>query len=193
MGIERVRVRMDSTRRHLPCRLTSSANDDLDFDKERLQRESQDLDNIIRGRRGISLEAVEREWRAELMRMMEEDGERLCAEAYGGYLEKGLGGMFVNVDVSMSNNQAGHSLERKALGVFRSLDEVVVERSDRVLPDDHIEIIRRCQEYNPETGFVVVFGHQGLVGVQIFRPSQPPRKVYEAFRSIGSEQGEWLE
>ncbi|CAM9905057.1 unnamed protein product [Discosporangium mesarthrocarpum] len=135
--------------------LHCASEDDLDnIDFDRAQREANDLDEMIRGRRGITVEAVEREWKNELSRIMEESGERVCAEAYRGYLGKGRGAINVNVDVSMSNNREGHS----GVGlqaVYCSLEEVVMGRSARIRTADQMQIIQRCQEYDPEVGCVL--------------------------------------
>lgn len=43
------------------------------------------------------MELVEREWKEALETTIEEEGERLCAEAYEGFKTKGRGGIFVSV------------------------------------------------------------------------------------------------
>lgn len=69
----------------------------MDYDDEDAARqEAQQLEDMIRGRRGIVLEAVEREWRAEMLKTVEEEGERLCDEAYEGFSTRGRGAIFVS-------------------------------------------------------------------------------------------------
>lgn len=55
----------------------------------------------------------------------------------------------VNVDMGLSSSNKGHS-GAACHAVFRSLEEVVVERSSRVDPSDQMQIIQRCQEYDPD-------------------------------------------
>ena len=75
----------------------SSPFDDLGYDDDEAARqEAQQLEDMIRGRRGIVLEAVEREWRAEMLKTVEDEGERLCDEAYEGFSTKGRGAIFVS-------------------------------------------------------------------------------------------------
>lgn len=80
----------------LICR--SSPFEDLGYDDDEAARqEAQQLEDMIRGRRGIVLEAVEREWRAEMLKTVEDEGERLCDEAYEGFSTRGRGAIFVSV------------------------------------------------------------------------------------------------
>lgn len=51
--------------------------------------------------------------------------------------------------MGLSSSNKGHS-GAACHAVFRSLEEVVVERSSRVDPNDQMQIIQRCQEYDPE-------------------------------------------
>ncbi|CAM9201651.1 unnamed protein product [Scytosiphon promiscuus] len=157
-------------------------HDDGEDDVDVVQREAEQLEEMIRGSRGIVVEAIEREWRGEMLRVLGEEGEQLCAQAYEGYLDRGRGAIYVNVDMGLSSSSKGHS-GSPCHAVFRSLEEVVTERSSRVKPADQMQIIQRCQEYNPETGFVVVFGHKGMLGVQVMRPSLAPGEVYRTRRS----------
>lgn len=53
--------------------------------------------------------------------------------------------------MGLSSSNKGHS-GAACHAVFRSLEEVVVERSSRVEPSDQMQIIQRCQEYDPEVG-----------------------------------------
>eukprot|EP00903_Cladosiphon_okamuranus_P017429 g16053.t1 len=140
------------------------------------------LEEMIRGSRGIQIEAVEREWRAEMLRVLGDEGERLCLEAYEGYLGRGRGAIFVNVDIGLSSSRKGHDIAA-CHAVFRTLEEVVMERSSRVKPADQMEIIQRCQAYDPEATFVVVFGHKGMLGVQILRPSLAPGELHRTRRA----------
>lgn len=55
----------------------------------------------------------------------------------------------VNVDMGLSSSRKGHDIA-PCHAVFRSLEEVVMERSSRVKPADQMEIIQRCQAYDPE-------------------------------------------
>eukprot|EP00752_Nemacystus_decipiens_P002887 g2686.t1 len=137
---------------------------------------------MIRGSRGIVIEAIEREWREEMLRVFGNEGERLCLEAYEGYLDRGRGAIFVNVDMGLSSSSKGHDTA-PCHAVFRSLEEVVMERSSRVKPADQMEIIQRCQAYDPEAAFVVVFGHKGMLGVQVMRPSLAPGEVHRSRRA----------
>ena len=76
----------------------SSPFENVDYDDEDAARqEAQQLEDMIRGRRGIVLEVVEREWRAEMLKTVEEEGERLCDEAYEGFSTRGRGAIFVSV------------------------------------------------------------------------------------------------
>ncbi|CAM9665376.1 unnamed protein product [Hapterophycus canaliculatus] len=152
-------------------------HDDGEDDVDVVQREAEQLEEMIRGSRGIVVEAIEREWREEMLRVLGEEGEQLCSQAYEGYLDRGRGAIYVNVDMGLSSSSKGHS-GSASHAVFRSLEEVVTERSSRVKPADQMQIIQRCQEYDPETGFVVVFGHKGMLGVQVMRPSLTPGEVY---------------
>lgn len=70
-------------------------NGDYD-DEDTARQEAQQLEDMIRGRRGIVLEVVEREWRAEMLKTVEEEGERLCDEAYEGFSTRGRGAIFVS-------------------------------------------------------------------------------------------------
>lgn len=55
----------------------------------------------------------------------------------------------VNVDMGLSSSSKGHD-GASCHAVFCSLEEVVTERSSRVMPSDQMQIIQRCQEYDPE-------------------------------------------
>lgn len=59
--------------------------------------------------------------------------------------------------MGLSGNSKGHD-GAVCHAVFRSLEEVVTERSSRVKPNDQMQIIQRCQEYNPEVRVSVTFG-----------------------------------
>lgn len=67
-------------------------------DNDPVRREAEELEQMIRGKRGISVEAIEREWRKELLRTMETEGTRLCAEAYEGFKMRGRGALFVSME-----------------------------------------------------------------------------------------------
>lgn len=150
--------------------------------------------------------------------------------------------------MGLSSSRRGHDTAT-CHAVFRSLEEVVVERSSRVKPADQMEIIQRCQVYDPEVGtsrtvslgcgrslaagcprtwhdllyfentnysnnldwqilpppvpsrgdfcliwalacsvlikaaFVVVFGHKGMLGVQVMRPSLAPGELHRTRRA----------
>ena len=78
----------------------SSPFENVDYgDEDAARQEAQQLEEMIRGRRGIVLEAVEREWRGEMLKTVEEEGERLCDEAYEGFLTRGRGVIFVSTAV----------------------------------------------------------------------------------------------
>lgn len=62
----------------------------------------------------------------------------------------------VNVDMGLSSSNRGHDTA-PSHAVFRSLEEVVMERSSRVKPADQMEIIQRCQGYDPEVRERAVF------------------------------------
>ncbi|CAM9467559.1 unnamed protein product [Ectocarpus sp. 13 AM-2016] len=155
---------------------------DNDDEVDVMQREAEQLEAMIRGSRGIVVEAIEREWREEMLRVLGEEGERLCSLAYEGYLDRGRGVIFVNVDMGLSSSNKGHD-GAPCHAVFCSLEEVVTERSSRVKPADQMQIIQRCQEYDPEVGFVLVFGYKGMLGVQVIRPSTAPGEVFRSRRT----------
>lgn len=67
-----------------------------DDEVDLVQREAEQLEELIRGSRGVVVEAIEREWREEMLRVLGEEGERLCSEAYEGYLDRGRGAIFVS-------------------------------------------------------------------------------------------------
>lgn len=68
-----------------------------DFDEDDVtKREAEQLEEMIRDRRGIIIEMVEREWKEEMSNTMQADGERLCAEAYEGFQSSGRGAIFVS-------------------------------------------------------------------------------------------------
>lgn len=70
------------------------------YDEEDItKREAEQLEEMIRGKRGIVLEMVEREWKEEMSNMMQVDGTRLCAEAYEGFQTRGRGAIFVSDSV----------------------------------------------------------------------------------------------
>lgn len=73
----------------------SGGEDEVDL----VQREAEQLEELIRGSRGVVVEAIEREWREEMLRVLGEEGERLCSEAYEGYLDRGRGAIFVSPPV----------------------------------------------------------------------------------------------
>lgn len=89
----------------VPCLSSSSSpfdglEDDSNSNEDHVdvvQREAEQLEEMIRGSRGIVVEAIEREWREEMLRVLGEEGERLCSEAYEGYLNHGRGAIFVSV------------------------------------------------------------------------------------------------
>ncbi|CAN0034947.1 unnamed protein product [Ectocarpus fasciculatus] len=155
---------------------------DNDDEVDVMQREAEQLEAMIRGSRGIVVEAIEREWREEMLRVLDEEGEMLCSLAYEGYLDRGRGVIFVNVDMGLSSSNKGHD-GAPCHAVFCSLEEVVTERSSRVKPADQMQIIQRCQEYDPEAGFVLVFGYKGMLGVQVIRPSMAPGEVFRSRRT----------
>lgn len=76
----------------------SGGEDDVDV----VQREAEQLEEMIRGSRGIVVEALEREWRDEMMRVFRDEGERLCLEAYEGFLDHGRGAIFVSLVAGQS-------------------------------------------------------------------------------------------
>lgn len=87
-----------------PCFSSSSPFDGLAQEENNnedhvdvVQREAEQLEEMIRGSRGIVVEAIEREWREEMLRVLGEEGERLCSEAYEGYLDNGRGAIFVSL------------------------------------------------------------------------------------------------
>ncbi|CAM9369724.1 unnamed protein product [Sphacelaria rigidula] len=149
------------------------------------KREAEQLEQLIRGRRGIVMDVIEKEWKEALDSAMETEGLMFCSTAYEGYQTNGRGCIFVNVDMGLSSNNQGHRKTAGSHVVYKSLEEVVLERSGRVKPEDHMQIIQRCQEYDPEAGFVMVFGHKGLLGVHVMRPSRPPRQVYHSRQAMG--------
>lgn len=51
--------------------------------------------------------------------------------------------------MGLSSSNKGHD-GAPCHAVFCSLEEVVTERSSRVKPADQMQIIQRCQEYDPE-------------------------------------------
>lgn len=67
----------------------------------------------------------------------------------------------VNVDMGLSSNSKGHKVAAASHVVYRPLEEVVMERSARVKPADQMQIIQRCQEYDPE---VSIRTEPGLAG-----------------------------
>lgn len=69
---------------------------DNDDEVDVMQREAEQLEAMIRGSRGIVVEAIEREWREEMLRVLDEEGEMLCSLAYEGYLDRGRGVIFVS-------------------------------------------------------------------------------------------------
>ena len=71
----------------------------------------------------------------------------------------------VNVDMGLSSSRSGHDTAA-CHAVFRSLEEVVMERSSRVKPADQMEIIQRCQAYDPEvrTSRAIVSGRGSPFG-----------------------------
>lgn len=75
-------------------------HDNSDDDVDLVQREAEQLEEMIRGSRGIVVEAIEREWREEMLRVFGDEGERLCLEAYEGYLDRGRGAIFVSFEVA---------------------------------------------------------------------------------------------
>ena len=86
---------------HVVCLSSASPfegieHDNGDDDVDVVQREAEQLEEMIRGSRGIVVEAIEREWREEMLRVFGEEGERLCLEAYEGYLDRGRGAIFVS-------------------------------------------------------------------------------------------------
>lgn len=78
--------------------LLSSPFENFDnYDEEDItKREAEQLEEMIRGRRGIVIEMVEREWKEEISNTMQVDGTRLCAEAYEGFQTRGRGAIFVS-------------------------------------------------------------------------------------------------
>lgn len=56
--------------------------------------------------------------------------------------------------MGLSSNSKGHDAA-PCHAVFRSLEEVVMERSSRVKPGDQMQIIQRCQEYDPEVSLLL--------------------------------------
>lgn len=70
---------------------------DNDDEVDVMQREAEQLEAMIRGSRGIVVEAIEREWREEMLRVLGEEGEMLCSLAYEGYLDRGRGVIFVSL------------------------------------------------------------------------------------------------
>lgn len=81
--------------------LFSSPFENFDnYDEEDItKREAEQLEEMIRGRRGIVIEMVEREWKEEMSNTMQVDGTRLCAEAYEGFQTRGRGAIFVSNSV----------------------------------------------------------------------------------------------
>lgn len=76
----------------------SSPFDSSEYEKEEVaKRQSEELEEMIRGRRGVVVEMVEREWQEELMKTIESEGERLCAMAYEGFQTRGKGAIFVSL------------------------------------------------------------------------------------------------
>lgn len=71
-------------------------HDDGEDDVDVVQREAEQLEEMIRGSRGIVVEAIEREWRGEMLRVLGEEGEQLCSQAYEGYLDRGRGAIYVS-------------------------------------------------------------------------------------------------
>lgn len=93
---------------HVVC-LSSSASpfegvdhDNGEDDVDLVQREAEQLEEMIRGSRGVQVEAIEREWREEMLRVLGDEGERLCLEAYAGYLDRGRGALFVSLVAEQS-------------------------------------------------------------------------------------------
>lgn len=77
-------------------------HDNSEDDVDVVQREAEMLEEMIRGSRGIQVEAIEREWREEMLRVLGDEGERLCFEAYEGYLDRGRGAIFVSLVAGQS-------------------------------------------------------------------------------------------
>lgn len=65
-----------------------------------VQREAEELEQMIRRSRGVVMEAIEREWREAMELTLEKQGGRLCAEAYKGFEARGRGCVFVSVFIS---------------------------------------------------------------------------------------------
>lgn len=72
-------------------------HDNSEDDVDVVQRQAEQLEEMIRGSRGIVVEAIEREWREEMLRVLSDEGERLCLESYEGYLDRGRGAIFVSL------------------------------------------------------------------------------------------------
>lgn len=85
----------DTTSRATVC--LASPFEYVDYDDDEVTRqEAEQLEDMIRGRRGIVVEAIEREWRAEMLKTLEDEGGRLCALAYDGFQTRGRGAVFVS-------------------------------------------------------------------------------------------------
>lgn len=65
-------------------------------EEEVAKREAEQLEQLIRGRRGIVMDVIEKEWKEALDSAMETEGLTFCAKAYEGYQTNGRGCIFVS-------------------------------------------------------------------------------------------------
>lgn len=114
---------------HVVCLSSASpfegtGHDNSEDDVDVVQREAEQLEEMIRGSRGIVVEAIEREWREEMQRVFRDEGERLCSEAYEGYLDRGRGAVFVSLVAGKGTSDCLRLSLRLRVTCFCKLDYV---------------------------------------------------------------------
>jgi len=122
-------------------------------------------------------EAKQMEWANYFNELIVTQGQELCVCGYEGYLRSGSKGA---VAVYCDEEEGEEGLQACSSLSFTTLEELLAD--PRMDGDIKEQVTERVISYDPDFEVAVLFAFAGQVGLNVLRPTYPPKFLYETLK-----------
>lgn len=137
----------------------------------------------VRRRCGVCMAAGKEDvWAKEYLAYLKRNGRDLCAMCYEGYKQLGRGAVLANYSGKKERPNSEVDRMQGVPSMYVTASKLREAAGVGAENADVEQITRRIVEYDPETQFVMVFEHAGVMGADIVTPNITPRAVWSAQR-----------
>ncbi len=122
-------------------------------------------------------EAKQMEWANNFNELIVTQGPELCVCGYEGYVRSGSKGA---VCVYCDEEEGEEGLQSCSSLSFTTLEELLADpRMDGGIKE---QVTERVMSYEPDVEVAVLFAFAGQVGLNVLRPTYPPKFLYETLK-----------